>query len=467
MSALAIRRMLPSVSVTVVHSSQIPVIGVGESTTAFVPRFLHQHLGLDRKEFYEAVRPSWKLGIRFEWGCEANAHFYYPFDNSMGIADDRLPRVSGSYCFHDFSDASHYIAIMERGLSPCVTAPDGRYFINDDVGYHIGNGRFLSYLQRKFSQFGGEIVDANVVDVKQRENGDVESLVLQDGRDISGDLFVDCSGFRSRLLRETLRVPRVDYSDSLFCDSAVVGSWQRTDAIMPFTTAESMDHGWCWKIEFEERVTRGYVFSSQFCTAAEAMDELKQKNPQIDDDIREIKFSSGRYENYWVRNVVAIGNSGGFVEPLEATALHLIGEQVSGMAKILSDADMKIDPAMQTVENQRYRDLWDEVRDFLALHYKFNAHVDTDFWRHCRNDTDLKQLAPLVDFYQRVGPVRQCHNLLPKDTIFGFHGYLTMLVGLRVPTARKPEFSSEELANWDVYRQDIRNAISRTIPVRD
>ena len=146
-----------------------------------------------------------------------------------------------------------------------------------------------------------------------------------------------------------------------------------------------MDHGWCWRIDFPDHVTRGYVFSSAFCTRDEAVAEFRASNPQLGADLRFVSFRSGRYHDFWSHNVVALGNAAGFTEPLEATALHLVIEQIRLVCRILAEGNGRILPALQRIGNRRFRLLWDEVRDFLAVHFRFNRRRDTPFWQHCRS----------------------------------------------------------------------------------
>src|SRR6185436_5095512 len=149
----------------------------------------------------------------------------------------------------------------------------------------------------------------------------IAALVAEDGRRITGDLYIDSSGFRSELLGRALQEPFLNYDDALFCDKAVIGGWPRTnEPILPYTTAETMDSGWCWQIEHENFINRGYVYSSAFISDDAAREELLRKNPKVATVPRVVRFRSGRYERSWVGNVVAVGNAAGFVEPLEATA---------------------------------------------------------------------------------------------------------------------------------------------------
>ena len=285
LAALTFRRMLPQIKLAVVHSPDIPIIGVGESTTPAVPVHLHEHLGIDRNEFHKEVRPSWKLGLRFEWGAKDVPHFNYTFDGYLDKRIEGLSKWNAFYCLHDMRDASTFNAIMDRNRSP-ATMRNGRLSLDPRATYHIPNASFIDFLERKSVASGAELIADEVVGVERNESGGVKSLMLAAGRKLEADLFVDCSGFGSILLGKTLEEPYISYRDALYCDRAVVGSWSRADfpeddTIRPYTTMTTMKHGWCWRIDFEDAVTRGYVYSSQFCSEEEAEFELRALQPQL------------------------------------------------------------------------------------------------------------------------------------------------------------------------------------------
>ncbi|MGI9517734.1 MAG: tryptophan halogenase family protein, partial [Pirellulaceae bacterium] len=432
LTALALKHHVPGIQVSLVHSSAIPIIGVGESTTIAFPRFVHQYLGIDRGEFFEMVQPSWKLGIRFEWGDPERSHFNYTFDGQMGNRRQMLSRIDSFYCLHDDTHASTQACLMDRQLSPCF-GRSGRYTMTQNYGYHLDARLLVKYLEQRAVEQGIELIDGTVADIQRHNSGNVSSVNLEDGRRLTADLFVDCTGFRSLLLSKTMGAPFVSYADELFCDRAWAGRAERDGEILPYTTTSTMDHGWSWRIEFENHITRGYVFSSEFCSDDQAAHELMARSPEIGTDLRLIKFPRGRYEKFWVGNVAAIGNASGFVEPLEATALHMVAEQVRGLCQSLVDCNNRIVPAMQELQNRRYRTLWDDICAFLAVHYKFNHHRDTPFWKHCQKETDLTCAADFVEAFQQAGPSIWLSKLLP-DSIFGFSGYMCMLIGQNVPT---------------------------------
>ena len=471
LAALTFRRMLPQIKLAVVHSPDIPIIGVGESTTPAVPVHLHEHLGIDRNEFHKEVRPSWKLGLRFEWGAKDVPHFNYTFDGYLDKRIEGLSKWNAFYCLHNMRDASTFNAIMDRNRSP-ATMRNGRLSLDPRATYHIPNASFIDFLERKSVASGAELIADQVVGVERNETGGVKSLMLAGGRKLEADLFVDCSGFGSILLGKTLEEPYISYRDVLYCDRAVVGSWSRADfpeddTIRPYTTMTTMKHGWCWRIDFEDAVTRGYVYSSQFCSEEEAEFELRALQPQLAGaDLRLLKFPSGRRERYIVKNVVAVGNASGFVEPLEATSLHLIIEQLYNLTWALTDSDRILTDSLRNLLNERFASTWDDVRDFLALHYKYNEHQDTPFWRHCRAESPLGSLEDMVDHYAEVGPSRLLARLTSNATIFGYGGYASMLLGLRVPTTVKREITHRERQRWDAYRKSNAVAASQTLQMR-
>jgi tryptophan 7-halogenase len=274
--------------------------------------------------------------------------------------------------------------------------------------------------------------------------------VTEGGERLTADLYVDASGFRSELLGKVLETPYISYADTLFCDRAVIGGWARSDeAIKPYTTAETMDAGWAWQIEHENWINRGYVYSSAFISDEGALAELMRKNPKISNEPRVVKFPSGRYAQNWVGNVVAIGNAAGFVEPLEATALQVICVEASTLADSLIDSLCEPTPTLVALYNRYNAQAWDDIRDFLGVHYAFNTRLNTEFWRAARHDVKLHGAQFLVDFYKENGPsVVAGAQLLHSSNSFGMDGYLAMLVGQNVPHAKPYQAPANEARVW-------------------
>src|SRR5690606_10251282 len=225
-----------------------------------------------------------------------------------------LPRPNGFYCDDEFADVNEPSALMRLG-KVFHRQEDGSPNIQPWHAFHIENATFVSMLEKLARDVGVDFMDGKLIGVDRDERG-VSAVHLADGRKLEADFFIDASGFRSELIGKALGVPFESFNKTLFCDRAVVGGWERTDEpILPYTTAEEMDSGWCWQIEHERHVNRGYVYSSQFISDDEATAEFLRKNPKVSTTPRIVRFRSGRYKRLWVDNVVAIGNAGGFVEP--------------------------------------------------------------------------------------------------------------------------------------------------------
>ena len=424
-AALALKRCFSALQVTVIESSTIPIIGVGEATTTLMPPFLHQQLGIDAVELYREVRPTWKLGIKFDWGLPGDYYFTYPF----GAADP----VDSYQHEGDIRSQSFNSLLVVADRTPLLREPSGdvrSLLPTTKFAYHLHNAPFVAFLAKKAAQAGIEHVDAIVDGVVAGEGG-VELLRARDGREIRFDLYVDASGFRSRLMGDSLGSRFTSYGSSLFCDTAVVADVpQRDGVIRPYTLAETMNHGWCWRIPVEGVDHRGYVHASAFVSEADAIAEMRAKNPGMGDTWT-VRFRSGRHADFWKANVVAIGNAYGFVEPLESTALHMV---IIELAYLIAGLETAPDRQQISEINRRIGAHWDYLRWFLALHYKFNRRLDTPFWRACRDTVNVSGLASAIDRFREHGPWRSAAELdcLVGDPAFGPQGVVMMLLGQKV-----------------------------------
>lgn len=453
-TALTFRRMLPDVSVELVHSPDIGVIGVGEGTTAVFPEHFFKVLGLPKDEFYRETSPTWKQGIKFVWG--PRDHFFYTFDFQYDQKRQGMAMANGFYADDDCGLLDLPAALMQCGKA-FASGPLGKPLINGQYAFHIENKRLVAYLEKVCAASGVAISEDTFVEAERTGDG-VGDLVFQSGARRSADLVIDASGFRCELIGRTLGVPFKDFSTGLFCDRAWIGGWTRGDEpLHAYTTAETMDSGWCWQIEHEDWINRGYVYSSRFINDDEALAEFLRKNPKVSNEPRLVKFRSGRHESGWVGNVVAVGNSSGFVEPLEATALAQLIYEVRWLIEILRTEQM--DPAQAAKD--RYNEIvgraWDEIRDFLAYHYRFNTRLDTPFWQHCRNETSLGDYEGFYQEYRKLGPAPETIQALPyKPNIYGIEGYLAMLVGMKVPHERVYQPTAAEVDRWNRHQRAMR-----------
>lgn len=457
LTALALRRKVPGVAVTLIESPDVPIIGVGEATTPLMPQFLHVDLGLDIHRLFREVQPTFKLGIRFLWGLPETGDFHYPF----GPVRFLEPVVYGG----DIKAVSLQSLLMAAGAFP-LYQEDGALVsrIGTEAAYHLDNERFVAYLQRRAAEAGVERIAATVADVERSEapedTGEVRALRTTDGRRLAFDLFVDCTGFRSLLLEQTLGSPWIGFDSSLWTDRAVVGPVPHGGTVRPYTTAESMSSGWCWSTPQEDCDHRGYVFASTFQTPEEAEAEMRRLCPGMG-PARLVRFRAGRHAHFWKGNVVALGNSYGFVEPLESTALHMLIRQIGLLVRVFPLR--KGERGLPEELSRKVGAWWDYLRWFLALHYKFNRRIDSPFWRACREDVDVSHHAGLLAAFQERGPLtydpaaRTAFDY--PDPLWGPEGIDAILLGQGVEGHRPRPYLDR--ATWSDRMRRARAVVAR------
>jgi tryptophan 7-halogenase len=473
LAALALKTQFPQLDVQILASTRKPIIGVGESTTGSIPFFLHSNLDLEPRRFHRAVRPTWKVGLRFErWGADASNSFNFAFDKQILRQDHRLPLRRGVYYGALGRDLALSSALIRRHKSPILrdsVTGEHRFY---PFGYHIENQRFTAFLATVARERGIRFHDGELRQIFTDESGAVSSIQIDTGESYTADFFVDCTGFSSRFLNH-LGVKFISYSDALACDTAIVGEWERDEPIRACTTCTTMECGWMWRIEHIEKINQAYVFSSNHISEDDARAEYLRETRRSPSQVRTIRFPSGRYETCWVKNVVAVGNSSGFVEPLESTGLHMISSQVRWLIRDLELGLLCLSAARIANYNVQAAQRWDDVRDFIAIHYKFNRASGSEFWRWCNSSIPLGALQGFVDTYEEVGPAlasmipdpgERGFNVLPPWSIFGFAGYLTLLVGMRVPTRVSPAIDEEDRRRcdelWGLLDETAKNALT-------
>lgn len=431
LSALALRKKHPHLAVTLIESGKLPIIGVGEATTPLMPQFLHLDLGLDIHEFFHAVKPTFKLGIRFTWGPSGEAVFNYPFGKV---------RVLEPWLFENHvGRCSLQSMMMSAGKLPLEAGPAGGngFGLGVETAYHLENRRFVAFLRKQAAARGVERIDTLIEDLAlSADRESIDHLVAEDGRELAFDLYLDCSGFQSRLIEKGLGSAFVDYHGSLFTDRAIIAALPHGGVIQPYTHAEAMDAGWCWNTPQVAEDHRGYVYRGSFLDEDRAVAEMRRKNPGMG-EVRTLRFRPGRRSHFWKGNVVALGNAYGFVEPLESTALHMLIRQIGLLSGALASGGAT--PASRALLNRKVGGWWDYLCWFLAIHYKFNPFPQTPFWRACRADVDISAYQELIDAFTEGGPLSYNRGLPTAfdfpDPLWGAQGIDILLLGQRVPFA--------------------------------
>src|SRR3954454_17240199 len=389
MTAAALGRFcLPGMSVTLVESDEIGIVGVGEATIPSIIRF-NQSLGIDEAEFLAATGGTYKLGIAFEgWGGREDGyvhafglvgsalgvvpfHHYWLRDRKLGMA-----KQLGHYILHTIAIAGNRFAHVQR--EPGSVLPPLPY------AYHFDASLYAKFL-RGFAEMRGVVrQEGKIVAVERnQQNGDVAAVLLANGTRVAGDLFIDCSGFRGLLIEQELETGFEDWSQWLQCDRAIAVPCARVDPLMPLTRVIARKAGWQWRIPLQHRIGNGHVFSSRRISEDEAAATLLANlDGEAMPEPRTIRFVPGIRRKSWVRNVVAIGLSSGFIEPLESTSIHVIQTAINRLLELLPAGE--VSDATRDDFNARSRWEMERIRDFIILHYHANQREGEPFWDELR-----------------------------------------------------------------------------------
>ena len=422
MTAAALAKVLGPdyAKITLVESDAIGTVGVGEATIPQINIF-NRMLGIDENDFVRRTKGSFKLGIEFvDWRCIGHSYFH-PF-GKFGLD---MEGVS----FHAF-----WLRLNALGLAGPIedyslmstAAAQGRFMRPVQAGnsplssiayaFHFDAGLYALFLRNHAERRGVIRQEGRIVKVHQRsEDGFVSSVQLEDGSSIEADLFIDCTGFRGLLIEETLQSGYTDWSNWLPCDRAVAVPCVGGEAIPPFTRSTARKAGWQWRIPLQHRIGNGHVYCSDFISDDEAAATLLANlDGEPLADPRFIRFTTGHRNRYWDKNVVAIGLSSGFMEPLESTSIHMIQ---SGIANLLTNfPDMTFNP----VDAERYNRVIlkesEDIRDFLVLHYKATERDDSPFWNHCRTMAVPERLAEKIRVFENSGRTFRENEELFNDT---------------------------------------------------
>jgi tryptophan halogenase len=482
-----------NVQISLVESSNITTIGVGEATFSTIKLFF-DFLGLEEREWMPKCNASYKMAIKFvNWNAQGR-HFYHPFQ--------RYETVEGL-------DIAEWWLKMKRSEEPfdyscflipslCDNKRSPRYFdgtVFDDkvqnlfsrestpeknvladlkvqypYAYHFDANLLARFLKDYAKQRGVTQIIDDVIDVKLSESGSIDSIITGEHGNISADLFIDCTGFRGLLINKALGEPFISFSESLLCDRAIamqVPTDIRKDGINPYTTATALSSGWVWNIPLYGRVGTGYVYCSEFLSEEQAEQEFRQHlGPAAENcKAKHIKIRVGRNRNSWVKNCVAIGLSSGFVEPLESTGIFFIQH---GIEELISHFPGKtFNEELIKSYNKIIADCIDGVRDFLTLHYCVSDKADTPFWKATKHEVVVPaELTEKLQLWKTRLPNTKNINLNYHG--FESYSYSVMLLGLNY----KPEGSlpllehlddKKALAKFNLIKQKAHH-LSATLP---
>lgn len=436
MAAAAISQVmggLPGFSIELVESDAIGTVGVGEATIPQIVLF-NSLLGLDEMEFMRETHATYKLGIEFVDWTRIGHRYTHPFGtygiDMMGVEFHHhwlKGRLAGDDTPLDNYSISTMAARANRFMHPNAAGQRSplaglRYAFQFDAG------RYARFLRRYAEARGVTRTEGRIVEVEQHpETGFVTALELENGARVAGDLFIDCSGFRSLLLGQTLGVPFLDWSKWLPNDRAVAIPCTLGPNRQPITRSTAHSSGWQWNIPLQHRTGNGHVYCSAYIGDDEATEVLLanlEGEPLAAPN--NLRFLAGRRARAWDRNVVALGLASGFLEPLESTSIHLIQTGIARLMTLFPTREFK------TAEIERYNQLTEreyvEIRDFLVLHYIASQRDDSPYWNYCRNIELPSGLVEKIAMFRSSGRVFREHN-----EFFTEPSWLAVLVGQGIP----------------------------------
>ena len=448
-------------SIELIESEEIGTVGVGEATIPPIRRF-NARLGIDENEFMRQTQGTFKLGIEFvDWRRPGEAYIH-PFGR-YGADLDNVSFINYWMRLRQAGDAAplddYCLAIAAARLGKFARAPsqDEGAFSTLGYAFHFDAGLYARFLRTFAEKRGVNRVEGRVVEVCLRgTDGFIEAVVMQGGRRVEGDLFIDCSGFRGLLIEEALHTGYVDWSHWLPCNRALAMPSATVGDPPPFTRATARAAGWQWRIPLQHRVGNGYVYCSDFVSDDEAARTLSTtlEGPALADP-RPLKFTAGMRRRAWNRNCVALGLASGFLEPLESTSIHLIQ---AGISKLLTlFPDKTFDPVLSDEYNRQSTVQMEWIRDFIIAHYSLTERNDSPFWNYCRTMPTPDTLRAKIELFSRRALVFR-----EDDELFLEPSWIAVLMGQGlIPKSYDPLADAIDVATLDRVMANMRATVKR------
>ncbi len=411
----------PTIRIRLVESEEIGTVGVGEATIPHI-RYFNRLVGLQENEYLRRTNATFKVGIEFvNWG-QLGDRYIHPFSpygvNMDGIhfhhfwLRDQLTGKASSLDDYNL----HVLAAKQNTFSPPIPQAQNSPLASLEYAYQFDAMLYGRYMREVAEGRGVQRIEGKVVDVKQRaEDGFIEALKLESGEEISGELFIDCTGFYGLLIEQTLKSGYDDWSHYLPVDRAVAMTCESSGPLTPYTRATAHEAGWQWRIPLQNRLGNGHVYCSQYISDDEACAKLQDglDGAPISDP-RFLRFKTGIRKKVWNKNVVSLGLASGFLEPLESTSIHLVQSAIARLMtnfpdKVFNQADIDYFNARTLAE-------FEQVRDFLILHYNATQRTDSDFWNYVRTMEIPESLKTRIEIYKENGRIYRHDNELFGET---------------------------------------------------
>jgi len=463
MTAAALARVLgPRLAITLVESSEIGIVGVGEATIPAIAQF-NKLLKIDENDFLRQTQGTFKLGIEFvDWWEKGHAymHAFGPMGRDLAYISFHhyylkelalKGQSAGSLWDYSFN----WLAAKQARFARIERIPDTP-LAGLTWAFHFDASLYAAYLARFAQGMGVRKVEGIIAEVLQAPDGEVRALRLEDGRELAGDLFIDCTGFRGILIEQALKTGFEDWSKWLPCDRALAVASANTGPLLPYTRSTALEAGWQWRIPLQHRTGNGHVYCSS-CTTDDRARELLLQNldaPALAEP-RMIRFATGRRRLLWNRNVVCMGLASGFVEPLESTAIHII--QVTIQRLILLFPHVGDCEERRREFNRAAIAEYEYIRDFIILHYHANKRVGDPFWDDCRTMSIPDSLRHKIELFRETAGI-----FCSQDDLFQMTSWLQVLWGQGVrPRASHPFVEAVAPQDRAGYLSDLRGLFAQ------
>ncbi|MEL6663717.1 MAG: tryptophan halogenase family protein, partial [Pseudomonadota bacterium] len=445
-------------------------VGVGEATIPQIRR-LNGILGLDEDEFVRETNGTFKLGIEFNnWGRLGESYLHTFGDAGINLANLHFhhywlrARAEGSgaglwdYSLHHKVAYAGKFGRMDRVGNTSMTGLA--------YAFHFDAGAYARFLRKKAEANGVTRREGKISDVTlEGETGNIASVTLESGEAITGDLFIDCSGFRGLLIGQALGVEYLDWSQWLPCNRAVAVGCERVAPPIPYTKATAHDAGWQWRIPLQHRTGNGHVFCDSFTSEEKAVETLLAN---LDGaplaDPKPLRFTTGRRAAFWHKNCVSLGLASGFLEPLESTSIHLIQSNVSRLLELFPSKAME--PSLIGEYNRLIGHEYELIRDFLILHYHQTQRDDSEFWRYCANMDVPESLKDKIELFSASAALYR-----DPDDLFRESSWVQVMVGQGVePEGYHPMANRVSSAQLSEFLGNVQTIIARaegSLPTHD
>jgi tryptophan halogenase len=443
--------------VTLVESDTIGTVGVGESTIPPLITF-NRLLGINEAEFMRATQATFKLGIAFDgWKRAGDSYFH-----SFGLTGTDHWAAGFQHYWLDGQTRGHGQPYDDYCLE-LIAAREGKFaHLPDDrmnYAYQLDSALYGRFLRRMAEADGAHRIEGKIAQVElDGASGDIAALRLESGTQIEGDLFLDCTGFRALLIEQALHTGFDDWTHYLPCDAAIAVQTESVAPAVPFTRAMAHDAGWQWRIPLQHRVGNGIVYCSRYLDHDAALDRLLGNvEGRVLTQPNRIRFVTGARRKQWHRNCIALGLSGGFMEPLESTSIHLIQRAILRLIRMMPAGDVSPRDIAE-FNDQQHTDML-QIRDFLILHYKVTERRDSPFWRQCATMEIPDSLAQKIELFRETGRVFR-----KNEELFAENSWVQVMLGQGiVPRSHHP--IAAKLGDDDMARllSTLRQNVATTV----